>query len=468
MSNLSRRGFLGAAGFGLAAAINPLRGMTLPSTLLNTSDRLITIFLRGAHDGVHTVSPVGDPTWVGAGGLRANFAPPTVPLSGTTFAALNQDFRVLTQNPASLPFLTGTPPDLAGHIAWIHQVGNPQGRRSHFTEQQIYETADVQPDTQLNSEGFVPRLRQRLQLSNPSLPRLFGASVSDDFQRMYRSTDPQGLMAHIDVDRLNGSASSPVAMRQRLALAQHLTQVQADPLAESVRLTSDFALSIATSLQMLNATPNPLRFPRDATEAAAVGLPPSAIGYRFMQDCELALEVATNAATACQVVGVEIGGWDTHGNQVQQRNVLDRWLAHALRSLYDLTLNLADKYTIVVMTEFGRTNGVNTAAGTDHGVGGLMMVLGERVNGGVYNCRPVGGPGPGVADWQPSLVGGQPNPLLVHDNAQNVATDFRTVFSEILRRRFLTTPSDLQAIVPNFTSVVAGPPSPLLELGCIN
>ena len=214
MGNLSRRGFLGTAGLGLAAAFNPLRGMTLPPRFFNTSDRLVIVFLRGGHDGVHTVVPVGDPTWSGPLGRQA-ILPAVVPLAGTSFAALNQDYRVLTTNPPNLPF-TGTPPDVAGHIAWLHQVGNPQGNRSHFTEQHIYETADVKPETHLNPEGFVPRVRQRLLLANPNLPQLFGASVSYGFQRMFRSTDPDGMMAHVDVDR-QGGTPSPTATRQRLA-----------------------------------------------------------------------------------------------------------------------------------------------------------------------------------------------------------------------------------------------------------
>lgn len=445
MSNVSRRGFLGAAGLGLAASMSgSLRGMNAGAPLAPPGNRLITIFLRGAHDGVHTVVPVGDASWVGgANPLRpSTFSPPTTPLSGTTFAALNANYGALTAN--TQPFFAGTPPDLAGHVAWIHQVGHPTGQRSHFTEQQIFETADVQPAASLNREGFVPRVRQRLVLANPSLPQLWGASVSYEFQRMYRSTHPQGLMVHADVDRLGTAATAPVAIRQRLALAQHLPQVQADPLAESVRQTSTFAFNIETALQTLTIVHDAQRFPQNATEAAAVGLPASPIGFRFMRDCELALLLAGSASTNCRMVGVEVGGWDTHGDQVAQRSVLDKWLAHALRALYDLTVNQVDHYTILVVTEFGRTNAVNTAAGTDHGVGGLMTVIGRKVNGGVYNCRsPLGG-GLGAA-WVPATG------TFTFPNAQNVATDFRTVYAEILQKRFGLSTTDLGVVIPGFT-----------------
>ena len=450
MNHFSRRSFLGTAGAGLAFSLSPLRSMNLPGGPRASTDRLITIFLRGGHDGVHTVVPVGDLTWVGGTNpLRpAQFTPPTVPLGGTGFAALNQDFQELTTNTHT--FWANPAPHSAGHIAWIHQVGNPASERSHFTEQQIYETADVQPATSLNKEGFVPRVRQQLALVNPGLAPLWGASVSFEFQRMFRSANSQGLMAHIDPARLGGGPTAPVAIRQRLALPQNLLPVQTDLLAESVRLTSAFALNhVEPAMQALSITNDPQRFPQNANDASAVGLQPSQIGYTFMRDCEHALALALDPALNCQVVGVEVGGWDTHAGQVQQRAILDKWLAHALRSLYDLTVNHNDTFTILVMTEFGRTNAVNSTtlnlAGTDHGVGGLMTLIGRAVNGGVYNCRAPGGAGFG-APWT-SAAG-----PFTFFNAQNVATDFRDVIGEILHKRFGLSDGDLNVVIPNFGS----------------
>ena len=231
-------------------------------------------------------------------------------------------------------------------------------------------------------------------------------------------------------------------------------------LAQTVRQASDFALSTQAAIANLGFTHDPLRFPANGSEAAAVGLPASAIGFRFLRDCEMAFHLASAPATACQVVGVEIGGWDTHTTQVSQRTVLDQWLAYGLRALYDLTRNLTETYTILVVSEFGRTNAVNAALGTDHGMGDLMIVMGRQANGGVYNCRPAGA-GLGVASWVP--IGG----TFPFQNAQDLATDFRTVFWEVLRKRVLLTPADLQEIVPGYAVNVAGMPR-TTELNCIN
>ncbi len=74
----------------------------------------------------------------------------------------------------------------------------------------------------------------------------------------------------------------------------------------------------------------------------------------------------------------------------------------------------------MVTTEFGRTAAVNGAAGTDHGTGYAMMLLGGRVRG----ARVLG-------RW-PGLSRGQ-----LYENRDLAATtDFRDVFQEVARAQF--------------------------------
>ena len=73
--------------------------------------------------------------------------------------------------------------------------------------------------------------------------------------------------------------------------------------------------------------------------------------------------------------------------------------------------------TIVVMSEFGRRVKANESRGTDHGHGGLMMVLGANVNGGQNYGR-----WPGLANEQ-----------LDEGADLAVTTDFRDVLASVLR-----------------------------------
>ncbi len=80
--------------------------------------------------------------------------------------------------------------------------------------------------------------------------------------------------------------------------------------------------------------------------------------------------------------------------------------------------NLADCFTLVLQSEFGRRLRENANRGTDHGHGNTMLVMGGSVNGGLY------GQWPGLGPDQ------------LFDNADlQVTTDFRRVLSEILIRR---------------------------------
>ena len=459
MSNYSRRGFLGAAGFGLAGTVTSLRAMSslsLPKPPLLpvlSNERLFTFFQRGGADAIHTLPPT-DLSWRNA---RSSIAQPSIPI-GINGVELNADWSILTSTPANTPF-THTPPQTAGHIAWLNQVGIPTGSLSHFTDEQIVETADPQPSTSLNPIGFMTRLRQELVSAGLVPARLFGASVSRQMQRMYRTAAPTGLMAHISslaAYRLGSSS-------QRLALTAHLTLPQPGPVADLVEAAAQYALDTETAVQSLASIPYPAGtgraqfFPANAGEALAVGLPESTLGYAFMQDCELALRLALDPTAGCQIIGVEVGGWDTHNDQKDRRHELDPWLAYAVRSVYDLTVSRPNHFSILVASEFGRRNVVNGSAGTDHGRGCLYWAVGSAMIGGGYSCHPVGSSGPGV-------------PLPSHSSLTGlgmlpVATDFRTVLTELLRKRFLVgVPANMANIIPNFATNVPNQPT-TTELG---
>ena len=76
---------------------------------------------------------------------------------------------------------------------------------------------------------------------------------------------------------------------------------------------------------------------------------------------------------------------------------------------------LADRVTLVTISEFGRRVVENANQGLDHGHGNVMFALGAGVKGGYY------GTWPGLTD---SL-----------DADVLVTTDYRSVLSEVVTRR---------------------------------
>jgi uncharacterized protein (DUF1501 family) len=108
-------------------------------------------------------------------------------------------------------------------------------------------------------------------------------------------------------------------------------------------------------------------------------------------------------------------------------------LAGGLAALYHDLGDRAKRVTIVTMSEFGRRVPENGSAGTDHGHGNSMFVLGGGVNGGkVYGEWPTLAP-EALAD---------PGDLAI-------TTDFRDVLGEIVQKR-LANPK-LAEVFPGYT-----------------
>lgn len=109
---------------------------------------------------------------------------------------------------------------------------------------------------------------------------------------------------------------------------------------------------------------------------------------RFSREYTIALSAIGNLMTVENGPGigmVALDGWDTHANQ---KNDLTRKFKALDEGLGALKASLGENWQntcIVVCSEFGRTVAANGSAGTDHGTGGLTMLLGGAVKGGAVH-----------------------------------------------------------------------------------
>ena len=142
-----------------------------------------------------------------------------------------------------------------------------------------------------------------------------------------------------------------------------------------------------------------------------------------------------------EVAFVDLDGWDHHVNEVGQLGNLLIQFGQGLSAFSrDLGDRMAD-VVVVTMSEFGRTAAENGNGGTDHGHGGVMMVLGGPVRGGsVY------GKWPGLEPEQ-----------LFEGRDLAVTTDYRDVLSELVRGHLGQNPDQV------FPDYKAGPPLGLLK-----
>jgi uncharacterized protein (DUF1501 family) len=102
-----------------------------------------------------------------------------------------------------------------------------------------------------------------------------------------------------------------------------------------------------------------------------------------------------------QVFFTQIGGFDTHSDQISGQVSLLTQVSAALKAFFDATVELgvSDKVTTFTMSDFGRTlqpSGTGTQVGSDHGWGNHQFILGGAVQGhalyGAYPTLALGGP----------------------------------------------------------------------------
>jgi uncharacterized protein (DUF1501 family) len=109
-------------------------------------------------------------------------------------------------------------------------------------------------------------------------------------------------------------------------------------------------------------------------------------------------------------------GYDTHAAQLGAHAVLLRELSGALKAFLDdlAAAKLAERVTVLVFSEFGRTIKENGSQGTDHGTAGPVLLAGPAVKSGLVGAMP-------------KLL--DPDPK--HGDLK-VAIDFRRIYSTIL------------------------------------
>jgi uncharacterized protein (DUF1501 family) len=121
------------------------------------------------------------------------------------------------------------------------------------------------------------------------------------------------------------------------------------------------------------------------------------------------------AQLGTRVFHLTLGGFDTHSNQKpQQRALLSQLAAGIVALLDDLKAHgLADRVAVLTYSEFGRRAQENASAGADHGAGSVVILVGEKVAGGLH------GPIPDLSGLQEGDV--------------PFAVDFRSVYTSVLR-----------------------------------
>ena len=307
----------------------------------------------------------------------------------------------------------------AGHLAIVQATGMHADTRSHFEAMSFMERGT--PGEKSVGSGWIARHLASVP-DLPTLSLLPALAMGSSAPRSY-ATFNDVISMHSPAGFSFGSGYSRWHSAQRHALRKmygrggsgvHLAGVQALNASDLIELNTGDGYA----------------------PARGVAYPNNSFGEHLRTIAQMVkLQIGLRTAT------VDLGGWDTHDDQGRGGDgyfagLVDT-LSAGLTAFYtDLSRsiggNYTDRVTVVVMSEFGRRLRENGDAGTDHGHGGAMLVLGGAVNGGLYGSYP------GLHSEQ------------LYDHADlAVTTDYRQVLSEILVEQ-LGNPN-LGVVFPNFT-----------------
>ncbi len=377
---LSRRGMLGVTAGLFSSAFMPRF-----AEAASTDPRLLIVILRGGMDGLSTVVPHGDPSYVSMRGELAIPAGKTLKLARNSFFGLHPALKNFQA------FYT------AGDAAIVHATCVPLHNRSHFDAQDNLENG-YGGLVKSNSTGWLNRLLTVLPNGDPiKANRPIEIGVPPLILRGSAPVLGWSPIAFDDVESTTLEAIRALYKRNDAQLLPYL-----DP-------------KLKTKAQLLPNLDRGLEAKRLA-EGLGSDDPKLEDLYKGFRGAGRMLA----APQGPRIAVLSIDGWDTHteqgtaeGNLADLLTGLDLGLGH-----FKATIGASWSQTVVLMvTEFGRTVRHNGNHGSDHGVGTVALLAGGAVNGG----RMFG-------DW-PGLAQAK----LRDKRDLEPTTDLRSIFKGVLR-----------------------------------
>jgi uncharacterized protein (DUF1501 family) len=338
---------------------------------------LVAIFQRGAADGLNVVVPFGEKRYYE---LRPSLG---IQAPGGQNSAIDLDGH-FGLHPSMQPL---KPLWDKQQLAIVEATGSPDPSRSHFDAQDYMESGTP---GQTSSDGW---LNRALAPTSPDTSPVRAVALGSQLPRTLR-----GVNSAIAV---NDAQQFQMGNEDAAAVVQSMYAATADPQLGRAGKDAFAAMKTIRAINQERYTP---------ANNAQYG-PGGELGRSLQQVARL-----IKANVGVEAAFAEVGGWDHHGNENAQLFNLLRQFSSALAAFATDMGDQMEDIVLVTMSEFGRTAEENGNAGTDHGHGSVMMVLGGPVRGGkVY------GRWPGLEKEQ-----------LYEGRDLAVTTDFRAVLGELV------------------------------------
>lgn len=386
-----RRSFLKWTGAGIVAAMTtPLTLDGLASAATTTplpakTPILVLVTLYGGNDGLNTVVPFTDPLYRSARSNIALSSSQLLPFSGSlAFNAAMPSMKQLF---------------VRRKVAIVQGVSYPNPSLSHFASMAIWQTASLTGTT----SGWIGRWLDR-QPHSPFNAIGVGSTLPPAF------VGDKTVASMVDVSGVQLPWGPVATVLPRLGGGS----------------PSDTTLEAAAAASITDLF----------STAKLVGphVPKSPSGSYIAQQLSL-VSALINAGVPTRVWEVNLSSFDTHTGEVGDQNSLlgelDTAIGQFMKSIS--AGRRANDVTVMVYSEFGRRVSSNASDGTDHGTSAPVLLIGNRVKGGLY--------------------GEQPSLRHLDENGNlKVTTDFRSVYGGLLHDVLATPVAD---IIPSWHKVLS-------------
>ena len=342
---MNRRQFMQTMAIAAGAPMaGSLHGVAWAAPASAYGNLLILIELKGANDGLNTVIPYADPTYVSLRPRLAIARDQVLPISEHE-----------GMHPSLKPLMALWDKK---ELAVVQGLGYPNPNLSHFRSIEIWDTAS-------KSEEYLDAGWLARTFAAVPTPRTFAADgvvvgssdmgpLSGQGVRTIALADTAQFLRNARLAQANSDQPD-----KRNAALKHILGVEREIIHAASKLNTNFAFNTEFSR--------------------------SPFGNQVRTAAQL---VASNAGIAA--IRLSLGGFDTHANQLVTHANLLKELAEGMSTLKSALDELSRWDSTLVMTyaEFGRRSKENQSGGTDHGTANAHFVAGGRVKGGLYGEAP--------------------------------------------------------------------------------
>ena len=305
---------------------------------------LVTIFQRGAVDGLNMIVPFGERDYYASRPSIAIARPGT-----SADAALDLD-GFFGMHPRLAPL---KPLYDARQLAIVHACGSPDGTRSHFDAQDYMESAT--PGVKSTPDGWLNRYLHAREHENATPFR--AVAMAPQLPRALQGLEPALAIGQISQFGIRAGQSTDMVQ----------ASFEAEYAAAAGGVLNRTGRDAFSAIKMLKDA-DPSKY---AAENGAQ-YPRTPYGEALKQIAQL-----IKADVGLEVAFAETGNWDHHAQEGAAVGQLANRLADFAGGIAALVRDLGDRMSdvmILTMSEFGRTVAENGNRGTDHGHGNAMMV----------------------------------------------------------------------------------------------